>query len=708
MAVSPGARAHPALVHPHRLDPLLRPRSLAIVGASARPGSVGNLMLRQVRQGGFGGAVYAVNPRHREIDGVATFPALAALPETVEHVAFAIGDDQIETELATAIAHGARAATIVSPLDRPGDAEPRLKDRIRDRAREAGLVLCGGNGMGFYNFHDRLWLCGFATRPDHRPGGTALLTHSGSLFTAIVDGEARIDYGLAVSTGQELTTTLADYMDFCLDQPWTRTIGLFIETARDPAGFEAALAKANAQGVPVVALKVGRTETSARLAVSHSGAIAGDHAAYRALFERHGVAEVRSIDEMAATLMVLDAAHDCGPGGLATSHDSGGERGLAADLAADAGVAFARLSKTARAALAACLDHGLEPVNPLDHWGTGKNYPDDFIESFRLIAQDADTAIAALVLDRWVDGEVMPHYRTAAEIARNASGKPVFIVSNHRGTGDDGTALAATRAGIPVIDGVPTFLAAVRHAFAWRDFKAQAAMRPAAPDPAVVTRWRDRLAGPDAPDEAAALAMLADFGLATVPSIVVEDAAAAAAAAARIGYAVVMKTAMPGITHKSDVGGVRLDLADAAAVNGAYADLAARLGPRAVVAPMVAGARVEMLFGMTRDADFGPIVLVGFGGIHAEVLRDVVVAKPPFDAAEARRLIDRLRLRPLLDGVRGALPADLGALAAALARFSEMTTAVGDLVDAIDVNPVLARPDGAVAVDALVVPRRPG
>ena len=665
-------------------------------------------MLRQVRQGGFGGAVYAVNPRHREIDGVATFPALAALPETVEHVAFAIGDEHIEVELTTAIAHGARAATIVSPLDRPGDTEPRLKARVRDLASEAGLVLCGGNGMGFYNFHDRLWLCGFATRPDHRPGGTALLTHSGSLFTAIVDGEARIDYGLAVSTGQELTTTLADYMDFCLDQPWTRTIGLFLETARDPAGFESALKRANEQGVPVVALKVGRTETSARLAVSHSGAIAGDHAAYQALFERYGVAEVRSIDEMAATLMVLDAAGACRPGGLATSHDSGGERGLAADLAADAGVALARLSETTRAALAACLDHGLEPVNPLDHWGTGRNYPEDFIESFRLLAQDPDTAIAALVLDRWIDGEVMPPYRTAAEIARNTSGRPVFIVSNHRGTGDDGSALAATRAGIPVIDGVPTFLAAVRHAFAWRDFKARPPMRSATPDAAVVARWRARFTGPDALDEAAALMMLADFGLATVPTVVVEDAAAAVAAAGRLGLPIVLKTAMPGIAHKSDVGGVRLGLADAAAVEDAYADLAARLGPRVVVAPMVGGARVEMLFGMTRDPDFGPIVLVGFGGIHAEVLRDVVVAKPPFDAAEARRLIDRLRLRPLLDGTRGAPPADLDALAAALARFSEMAAAVGDCVDSIDVNPVLARPEGAVAVDALVVTRRPG
>jgi hypothetical protein len=180
----------------------------------------------------------------------------------------------------------------------------------------------------------------------------------------------------------------------------------------------------------------------------------------------------------------------------------------------------------------------------------------------------------------------------------------------------------------------------------------------------------------------------------------------AAAAAVRLGFPVVLKTAAPGIAHKSDVGGVILKLADENAVRSAYRDLSVRLGPRVLVAAMVTGPSVEMIFGLTRDPDFGPIVLAGFGGIHAEVLKDAAVAKPPFDAAEARRLIDSLRLRPLLDGVRGAPPADIDALAAALARFSVLAAAIGDRVEAIDVNPVLVRPDGVVAVDALIVPRR--
>jgi succinyl-CoA synthetase beta subunit len=223
------------------------------------------------------------------------------------------------------------------------------------------------------------------------------------------------------------------------------------------------------------------------------------------------------------------------------------------------------------------------------------------------------------------------------------------------------------------------------------------------PDPDTVTRWRRRLRqGPL--DEADGLALLADFGVPVVAHAVVGDVEAAVAAAERIGFPVVLKTATPGILHKSDVGGVRLNLRDRSAVTTAYADLSARLGPRALVAGMVTAPSVEMILGIVRDPDFGPTVLVGTGGIHAEILKDAVTARPPFDAAEARRLVDRLRLRRLLDGVRGAPAADIETLAETIARFSALAAALGDLVASMDVNPLLAGAGGALAVDALVVP----
>ncbi len=688
----------------HRLDPLLRPTSLAILGASGRPGSVGNMFIRHMKLGGYSGALWGVNPNYADIDGVPCFPTLADLPAKPEHVVFSIGDERIEQEFANAIEQGARAGTILSPLALPGDEG--LKERIRDRAREAGVVLCGANCMGFYNFHAGLWVCGFETHPRHRPGGTVLLTHSGALFTALVDSEERIDYGLAVSPGQELTTTIADYMDFALDQPWTRVIGIFMETARDPEGFEAALRKANERNVPVVALKVGRTEVSARMAVTHSGAITGDHAAYSALFERYGVGEVASVEELAHALMVLNVSRDLGPGGIASSHDSGGERGLMIDLCHDHGVPLAEPGPQTVARLKDVLDYGLEPVNPLDHWGSGRNFPFDFEESFKALMRDPGTAMGALVLDRSVGGKVQPINMKLVGECLDEIGKPAFVVSTYHGSGTDPEAVAATRRGAPVLDGLAAFVAAARVAFEWRDYRNRPPMKIEPADPALVARWRGRLASGQALDELDGLRLLADFGVPTAPCEVADDEAGAIAIAERVGFPVVLKTAMPGIAHKSDVGGVALDIGMPEALAKAYRDIAGRLGPRVAVAKMIGGPKIEMILGVTRDPSLGPVVLIGFGGIHAEVLKDVVFLKPPFDAAEARRKIDRLRLRALLDGARGAPASDVDALSRAAARFSVLAAALGDVVESIDVNPVLALPEGCAAVDALVAPRK--
>lgn len=689
----------------HRLDPLLRPKSIAVIGARARPHSVGHTLIAHLRKGGYTGDIYPINPRQDEIEGVRCYASLADLPVTVEHAIFALADEHMDAAFDQAVAHGIKAATIISTLAIEGDRDPPIKERIRQRANEAGVILCGGNCMGFYNFTDSLWTCGFETRPVHRSGGVVLLTHSGSLFTALVDSEERIDYSLAVSSGQELNTTIADYMDFALDQPETRVIGLFMEAARDPAGFEAALAKAHAKGVPVVALKVGRTEQAAHLAISHSGALAGNDAAYQALFDRYGVSRVSSIDELAMTLMVFNAAIGIGPGGLVTSHDSGGERGLIVDLGDDIGTRFAKLSPATVARLEEVLDFGLPPVNPLDRWGTGRNFPQDFRDSFLALMADPDTAIGALVLDRAAKGEIVQEYLNVAHAAHQASGKPTFLVSNHQGSGSDPKAVESTRAGVPVLDGVPAFLLASRLLFDWRDFQARAAMQPPAADTKIVSTWKARLTQPTPLDEIEGLRLLADFGVPVAASLVATSADEAVAAAESLGFPVALKSAAPGLAHKSDVDGVRLRLRGAAAVRSAYGEIAGRLGPRVAIAEMIEGPAVEMILGLTRNADFGPIVLIGFGGILAEILKDVAVAKPPFDTAHARRLIDTLRLRRLLDGVRGAPAADIDAFAAAAARFSVLAATLGPQLDAFDVNPVLVLPSGCRAVDALAVQR---
>jgi len=686
----------------HRLDPLLRPQSVAVLGASQREGSVGNIFVRQSLQAGYTGRLYPVNPRYDTVEGLPCYPSLAALPEPVEHVIFSIPNAAIEAGLEEALAAGAKAATMVSSLFLPEDREPRLPERIGQRCREAGLLLCGANCMGFYNFEVGLWACGYLTRSSHRPGNVTFLTHSGSSLCSVIDAEGRVDYNYVVSCGQELTVGLADYMDFALSQPSTQVLAIFMETARDPDAFEAALAKAAAKRVPVVMLKVGRTEESAKLAASHSGAMVGDDGVYHALFERYGVHRVDSLDELIYTSLLFSRIGPLGPGGLATIHDSGGERELLMDLAAARGVAFAEINDTTRAHLAARLDYGLPPVNPCDAWGTGNDFEAIFTDCMTALMQDPDTALGAVVCDRGPEGALNGENVRIARSAAADSGKPVLVCGNHQGTGNNLNLAALAREGLVVMDGVPQLLRGVKAMTDHRDFRPPG--RPAEPDAGAVHRWRQRLSGGEGLDELESLDLMQDFGIPTVPRRLAASRMEAIAAAEALGWPVVLKTAMPGIAHKSDVGGVVLDLRGPEQLGAAYDRLETRLGPRVLVAAM-APAGVEMILGVTRDPQLGATVLIGAGGIHAEVLKDVVLVRPPFDAAWALRRLDTLRLRSLLDGVRGRPAADVAGFAEAAARLSALAEALGDLVAEIDVNPVIVGPGGAVAVDALVVPR---
>ncbi|MEX2650525.1 MAG: acetate--CoA ligase family protein [Alphaproteobacteria bacterium] len=688
---------------PHRLTPLLAPKSIAFVGASPRAGTLGHDMLRVIRRGGFRGAIHPINPKYERIEDWPCHRSLAALPGPVDLAVLAVANNRLEAALEEAIAAKARAAVIFASGYLEDDGDPPLVSRLAARARAAGLPVCGGNGMGFYNLEAATRVCGYYNERDPVAGAITFITHSGSVFSALAHSDRRFAFNLVVSSGQELATTAADYIDYALTRDSTRVIGLFLETVRDVPGFIAALDKARAREVPVVALKVGSTPEAARLAASHSGAIAGDDAAYEAVFDRYGVARVANLDEMAATLLLLGQPRRARAGGLAAMLDSGGERGMLIDLAAKSGVPFAAIAPETRARLAARLDYGLEPVNPLDAWGTGHDYEAVFRDCFQALAEDPDTAAAVIFADIRDAGFLAGPYERVLRHAHDLVDKPIALAPNFSGVAHEKVSVRLTHAGIPVLDGTQNALAAVRHAFALRDAWARPRRDPpAGPAPDTVRRWRSRLRQQGTLEEADALSLLGDFAVPAQPTTIVDSPEAALAAAERIGFPVALKTAQPGVLHKSDVGGVRLNLADGEALLGAYVELAERLGRRMVVAPM-ARPGVELAFGMVRDQQFGPLVMIGAGGTLIEVLRDRVVALPPFDAAEARRLIDRLGVRRLLDGVRGKPGVDIDALATSFARFSVLAATLGSAIAEIDVNPVIAGAEGCVAVDALVV-----
>ena len=687
----------------HHLDPLLRPRSIAVVGASAREDSMGEWAMINIERGGFRGEVWPVNPGYDELRGMRCFPELAALPGTPDLVIFCIGDQHVEQALEDAIALGVPAAVIMSTLFLDDDVEPVLASRVRRRVRDAGMLVCGANGMGFYNVRDGVWACGFDSSTHGPPGNISLISHSGSGMCGIIDVDERVRINFAVSTGNEISVSMDEYLDFVLELPETRVVGLFVETARNPAGFRAALGKAAERRVPVVALKVGRTTKSAQLARSHSGAIAGDDATYDALFSHYGVHRVRDLDELATALILFAELGEVGPGGLVTLHDSGGERELMVDLADAAGVPMTDLGEATVRALEQVLDPELPAVNPLDGWSRGGDGAgEQMTRSLSLMMQDPGTSMGAIIHARAPEGRIYRSYVDYMQTARAESGKPVALVAARQGTGSDTLVVEMSHRGLPILDGVSPFLTGVRALFGHRDFRPPG--RPPAVPQAAVERWRERLGTTPELDEAGSLAMLEDFGIATCSHRIATSREQALEVSGELRYPLVMKTATPGIAHKSDHRGVILSLADEAQIGAAYTDLAGRLGSRVLVAEMTA-AGVEMLLGARRDPQFGPVVVLGFGGTHAEVIEDVAFALPPFDADYAHRQIEKLRLRGLLDGGRGQPPADVGGFCAAAARFSGMVDALRDVLAEVDVNPLIVGPEGCLAVDALIIGR---
>ncbi len=689
----------------HRLDPLLRPKSVAIVGASLRTDSVGEWALKNLVTGGFSGRLYPVNPRYEELQSHRCYAALSDIPEVPELVVFAVGDHRLEAALDEAIAAGIPAAVIQSTLVLDDDVEPPLRDRVQKKIRDAGMLVCGANGMGYYNVRDHVWTCGFDSSNHAAPGNVTLISHSGSGMSGIIDCEERIRINLAVSAGNELSTTMDEYLDFALDLPETRVVGLFVETARNPDGFRAALEKAVRKRIPIVALKVGRTEKSAALTVSHSGAIAGDDATYEALFDRYGVQRARDQNEFATLLIMFAELHPVGAGGLVSLHDSGGERALLVDLAADAGVPLADLSDATREKIAAIIDPELPAVNPLDAWSRGG--PDaskKMTGGLTLMMQDPGAALGVVIHDRAPFGKIYPSYLTYMQRARAESGKPVALVSATPGTGSDEAVVTSTHAGFPVLDGVSQFLKGAHALFTYRDFLLRKQSSLPEPDPKIVDKWSARLRTGEMLAEFDALQMLSDFGVNTSAPIAAADEDAVIAAAAGCGYPVVLKTAKPGLLHKSDQGGVIVGITDEDQLRQMYALMRGRLGDDVLVAA-VADAGVEMILGVKRDPQFGPVVLIGFGGVLAETIADVQFAMPPFDAEHVRRCLDRMKLRPLLDGVRGAPAANIDAFCEVAERFSIMVNALRDVLAEIDVNPVIVSEGGTIAVDSLVVGR---
>ena len=699
------------------LGPLMKPASIAVVGASQRM-SRATRVVANLQRFGYAGRIFPINPKYAEVLGLPCYPDLASTPEPADSVVVAIPAEQVPAVLTAAVDCGVRAAVVLSSGFAEAGAPGRQRQAELERlAIERGLLICGPNCYGVFNI--RLGAATFSADlvEPLRPGAVGVVSQSGGFSHAIGEylmQQRAVGLSYIVSCGNQAGVTVEDYIAFLVEDDDTAVIGAFVEGFKKPEAFRRAAAHARALGKPIVVLKVGRSENARQAMLAHTGSLAGTPEIIEAMLRQSGIVQVSSLNEMIDTLTLLAAARTYTPRAWKVGILSGlgGECGRAADAADRGGVELPPLSAASVDTLKTFMPDFGNPRNPLD--GTGAMYEDAslFPRLFDVMLRDEAVDVVAVNLRVNVPrpgggAPSRPFSRAMIDALANNPGRLVLAFSSFAGGDlDQEVVRPLADAGVPFLESTETTMLALRHAREHRRFLDRA--EPVAPS-APAGRPRARLSGTLGATEA--MALLSEFGVPVVESIAAKDAAAAAVAADRVGYPVVLKIDSPDIAHKTDVGGVRVGLGDAAAVRaafGAMLDEVRRRAPAArldgaLVQRMIPGGR-EMILGVKTDPLFGPAVLCGLGGVFVEQLRDVALRLPPIGPADAAAMIAELRGAAILSGARGRAPADTRALADAIVRVAALADAHRDSLRALDINPLLVLDEGrgVVAVDWLI------
>ena len=681
------------------IRPLMAPNSVALVGASCTKNSFGRAMLDMALSGNFKGHIYPVNPKYKDGLGCRFYNTLSALPEIVDHVVLAVANERLENALLNAIEHKVKAVTIFADCyGQTHDGLP-LKDRLKSIAEEADVLLCGPNSMGFHNLDHGLRITPFPSPKGLVAGSITAILQSGSVMGALAHNDKRLRFNLLVSTGSEYCVTAADYMNWSLSQSTTSVIGLFLESVRDPEYFLSVLRRAQDQNIPVVLLKVGRTEMSRRMALSHTGAKMGEHLVFETVMKSHGVHLVETIDEMVASLHLFSQARSAASGHIASIHDSGGERELLADICNDTGVQFAQLSTTTKDKITPWLPEGLKAENPLDAWGSGRNAKETFLYAANALVQDENVAALMYVLDWRQDYYLHEMHEEIVKAVSLATQKPVAAVSNYALTLNQDLALRLSEQNIPLLEGTKEATIAFKHLLNHRDasYEEKCEHQPHLDLKRIIhdikmKGWIGETEG---------FRLLEEYGISTPSSRQVDNVMSAIGAASELGYPVVMKTAMAHIAHKTEVGGVKLNINNEEQARIAYTELSSQLGPDVIVAQMMSEG-IEWMIGIVNDRDFGPAIMISPGGIMVELLEEKVVMMPPFTAMQAALKLKNLKATKLLTGYRGQQELAFDALCEAASNVSRLAYDLANYIEEMDINPILISSTQAVALDVML------
>jgi acetyltransferase len=702
----------------YRLDKLLAPRAVALVGASPRPTSVGRMILKNLREAGFAGPIALVNPKYPEIDGVRAVKDIADLSAPLDLVIVAAPPPAVPGIVATAAARGCQAAIIITAG--LGHGPGSLAEATRLAARAHGLRLVGPNCLGVLAPRAKLNASFAAHMP--RSGDLALISQSGAIAAGMVEWAAARAVGFSgiVSLGDQIDVDFGDLLDyFALDRA-TRAILLYIESINDARKFMSA-ARAAARVKPVVVIKSGRHSQGAKAAATHTGALAGSDAVYEAAFRRAGLLRVLDLDELFGAAETLGKVRPFGGKRLAVLTNGGGIGVLAVDRLVDLGGTLAELSPEAMTQLDAALPPIWSRANPVD------------------IAGDADAArytaaLEALLADPASDAILVMNVPTALASPVEAASSVASVAQRHRNTvvqgkpvfavwvgGSEPAFDALQAAGIPAYateaDAVAGFMHLVRYREAIDALMATPPSMPQdfSPDVPAARRVIDDAVrdGRGWLDPTEVTRLLAAYSIPIAPALLARDPDEAATVAAPLlsgGGTVVVKILSPDIVHKSEVGGVRLNLTSEQAVREATADILHRartLKPDAritgvTIHPMVVRPKArELIAGIADDPTFGPVIVFGRGGTAVEVIDDKALALPPLDLRMARELIARTRVSRVLKAYRDVPAADENAVALVLVKLAQLAADLPQVRE-LDLNPMLADKDGLITVDARV------
>ena len=698
----------------HYFAPLFEPAAVAIVGAGERKGSVGSVLIENMLAAGYRGQLYAVNPKHREVRGVPCFPAIGDVPERVDLAVIATPAATVPGIIEQCGAAGVRAAVVISAgFSESGPAGAKLERALLENARRHRLRVLGPNCLGI--MRPDVGLNATFARGHARPGSLGLIAQSGAVCTAMLDWAAAHDVGFScvVSLGGSTDVDFGEIVDYLVNDPKTEHILLYIEGVRDARRFMSAL-RAAARVKPVILMKVGRQPAGSRAAVSHTGALVGADDVFDAVVRRAGAVRVRTIGQLVAAAQALSS--NVRPRGdrLAVVTNGGGPGVMAADRAGDLRIPLAELSSATFETLKKALPSNWSKGNPVDLIGDAD-------------AERYQAALAACLADSGVDGVLVilaPQAMTAPlEVARvvaacaRETDKPLLTCWMGEQQVAESRRFFAER-GIPTFRTPEPAIDMFAHVSAFhRNQKILLqAPGPLSPHPepdmagarlvieGALAEHRTVLS------EMEAKAVLAAFRVPVARAVRARSADEAMLVAEETGFPVVMKIDSPDVTHKSDVGGVRLNIANAQAARDAYRELAAGLerarpGARLsgiVVEPMVARPNGrELLVGVVRDSVFGPAITFGTGGTAVEVYADRAVALPPLNAVLADDLVHGTRASRLLDAFRNMPPVDRAALQEVLLRVSELVCELPEILE-MDINPLLADESGAIALDARI------